>query len=102
MPVVSIRSLEFGDFWRDVALRFVQPVREAKLRAVVADVTLGAPDRYDQFPADQAGWDVAVDRLTMWLHDVFAHQFSGHRVAGRTDAHTHNLSTRRRSPRRRG
>ncbi len=65
-PWFSISSLEFGDFWREVELRFVKPVREVKLQALVADVTLGAPERYDQFPADQAGWDVAVDRF----HDV--------------------------------
>ena len=54
-PWFSISSLEFRDFWRELELRFVKPVREAKLRAVVADVTLGAQERYDQFPADQAG-----------------------------------------------
>ncbi len=69
-PWFSISSLDFGDFWREVEVRFVNPVREAKLRAVVADVTLGGPDRYDQFPVDQAGWDVAADRLTMWLRHL--------------------------------
>lgn len=69
-PWFSISSLGFGDFWREVELRFVKPVQEARLRAVVADVTLGAPERYDQFPADQAGWDLALDRLTMWLRHL--------------------------------
>lgn len=69
-PWFSVSSLEFRDFWREVELRFVKPVREAKLRAAVADVTLGAPERHDQFPASQAGWDVAVDRLTMWLRHL--------------------------------
>ncbi|MDP8972490.1 MAG: hypothetical protein M3N45_04775 [Actinomycetota bacterium] len=70
MPVVLDQLAGVPRLLAELELRFVKPVREAKLRAVVADVTLGAQERYDQFPADQAGWDVAVDRLTVWLRHL--------------------------------
>lgn len=66
-PWLDMSRLPFRDFWKHVRIRFVDPIREERLHAVVADVALGSPTYSENFPGDQDDWDATVERLTSWL-----------------------------------
>ncbi len=68
-PWLNVATLtSFERFWGAVDERFLKPVRsEADLRAVVADVVLGNLTCPAGIPMDQADWESAVEKLTMWM-----------------------------------
>lgn len=67
-PWLDIATLiSFSKFHNAVNTRFVKPMREETLRALVADTILGNKTYDEKIRMNQATWEEAVKRLTTWM-----------------------------------